>query len=82
MVQVRNSGTFNFGVTNIDGDGTDRTIQLLSNNNKWTEVDFTFVTGSEAKTGTCFFNNSGTSTAKVVYVDNIEIYELPEGLCD
>lgn len=82
IFKAKNYGNYNVGMTNVDGNSTSRSYLLTGEGTQWYDVDLTIVTGASATSGELVFNNSGSSTAKAVYIDNLEIYEIPDDICE
>ena len=72
-------GSFNMGVqnANVDGGSGDYNMLVDDTNGEWAQFDKTFTTGSAPTTGVAFFNNCGSASGLVAYIDNWEIYAVP-----
>ncbi|MBN2164642.1 MAG: T9SS type A sorting domain-containing protein [Marinilabiliaceae bacterium] len=72
-------GTFNMGVqnANVNGKTGDYNIPVPNTNGEWALFDASFTAGSSPTSGVAFFNNCGSSTGLVAYIDNWELYALP-----
>ncbi len=81
LFMVRGQGSFNLGLTGVDGTSTQRDVNF-SGSPLWKKVDYTFKTGPLAVQGSCLISNCEGATGKVGYIDNWEIYEIPDDLCD
>jgi PA14 domain./F5/8 type C domain./Domain of unknown function (DUF303). len=72
------SGTFELSLASWSGSTTANIINLIPVTNGWTDVDFTFTTGTTLGSTSnqyFFFNNYGHGDG-VGYIDNIEMYDI------
>jgi hypothetical protein len=72
------SGTFELSLASWSGSTTANIVNLIPATNGWTDVDFTFTTGTTLGSTAnqfFFFNNYGHG-AGVGYIDNIEMYDI------
>lgn len=68
-------GTFAFYTK---GTSPDLTFMVAQSNDEWVLIDETFTTGATTTNNFITFNNvDGGATGKVAYIDNYELYEVP-----
>lgn len=68
-------GTFAFFTK---GTSPDLTFMVAQTTDEWVLVDHTFTTGASTTNNFITFNNvDGGATGKVAYIDNYELYEVP-----